>query len=448
MTKPVIGTVLNTVALTGLLALAALPSAANAQALPYVAPAAQFLGNAAGVGWTGVVGGAEAAANSVAQVATPAGPVSIPVSSKANLAASRIGSLAKGMLKLSPLGLFGVAMEALNNTPEWKCDILMQCTKPDPSGEWVYTYYQNYYCQKVWNGKTFYASSNFSGKMNCLYDGPNWVVGPLASSFSTKPANTKPPIPATDEDKANALADKINSDPATAAKAAKAMNDDMRKDPSLAAAAGGKLFEPTDPITTIAAPVTTPEKQISSRTIANPDGTTSTEKKYSTVTVSPQVSGSTIGTQEITFPQTQTIRTELVAPDGTTKTVSTETVTNPTSDVSNKPATPTGPIKIDEAGTPTSAEEPYQVPKTELEQTKTDAITQMTTATDPTTKDTAWKFSFAFPTGCSPIPMYLDVTVDMCQYQGMVHDLMSMVWIIATVFGVIAMFNRTFVGAA
>lgn len=50
-----------------------------------------------------------------------------------------------------------------------------------------------------------------------------------------------------------------------------------------------------------------------------------------------------------------------------------------------------------------------------------------------TGKDTAWKFSFTFPTGCTPLPVYLGVSLDPCQWQTKIHALMSMLWIFTTI---------------
>lgn len=49
-----------------------------------------------------------------------------------------------------------------------------------------------------------------------------------------------------------------------------------------------------------------------------------------------------------------------------------------------------------------------------------------------------WSWSFQFPTGCTPLVMAdFGVTINPCEWQSMIHDLMSMIWIISTFFGVL-----------
>lgn len=51
-------------------------------------------------------------------------------------------------------------------------------------------------------------------------------------------------------------------------------------------------------------------------------------------------------------------------------------------------------------------------------------------------------WSFALPTGCTPFNMGsgYGFSIDMCQYQSVIHDLMSLVWVMATVFGLYRLF--------
>lgn len=55
-----------------------------------------------------------------------------------------------------------------------------------------------------------------------------------------------------------------------------------------------------------------------------------------------------------------------------------------------------------------------------------------------------WSFTFALPTGCTPLVIEpLQVTLDVCQWQGIIHDLLSMVWLAVTVWCCVGMVGRT-----
>ena len=108
--------------------------------------------------------------------------------------------------------------------------------------------------------------------------------------------------------------------------------------------------------------------------------------------------------------------------------------------------------KIDETGTPVAADALTALAsgKGTLDQSKTDALTKVAEAGGASGKNTGWTFSFAFPSGCSPyvVSGFKDITIDMCQYQPQIHDLMSMIWAATAVFFCIGMVGRTMRGAA
>lgn len=55
----------------------------------------------------------------------------------------------------------------------------------------------------------------------------------------------------------------------------------------------------------------------------------------------------------------------------------------------------------------------------------------------------SWSFGFTLPSGCQPFPVFRGVVLNMCAYQPVIHDLMSLVWAAATVFCIIGMVGRT-----
>lgn len=52
-----------------------------------------------------------------------------------------------------------------------------------------------------------------------------------------------------------------------------------------------------------------------------------------------------------------------------------------------------------------------------------------------------WNWSFALPTGCTPVQMSgYDIQIDVCEFQPTIHDLMSFVWVLLTIYGLIRLF--------
>jgi hypothetical protein len=105
------------------------------------------------------------------------------------------------------------------------------------------------------------------------------------------------------------------------------------------------------------------------------------------------------------------------------------------------PTTP--PCKIDEGGTPTAPADDGAAIATGVFETARACIAAPLSCL-PTLPTLSW--GFAFPTGCSTIPLpafapYL-TEVDVCQFQGVFHDLMSVVWVMGGLFGAIGLFWR------
>lgn len=110
------------------------------------------------------------------------------------------------------------------------------------------------------------------------------------------------------------------------------------------------------------------------------------------------------------------------------------------------PGTPA--CKIDETGTPTVATglQDQKAGNDALDKATDDTKANITAVADPATKDTAWKFSFAFPTNCAPLVAWDGMSFDICRFQPMIHDILSMLWYGSTVFLVVGMVGRTMRG--
>lgn len=103
------------------------------------------------------------------------------------------------------------------------------------------------------------------------------------------------------------------------------------------------------------------------------------------------------------------------------------------------------PCKIDEAGTPTG-----DAFKDKLQKAVEDAGKETKAGIEKASglKADGWGFGFNFPAGCAPFRLTaLGVDVDVCRWQPMIHDLMSMVWLISTIGCCIYMVGATLRGA-
>lgn len=128
---------------------------------------------------------------------------------------------------------------------------------------------------------------------------------------------------------------------------------------------------------------------------------------------------------------------------------STGTSTPPTQEIITCGLPDTPPCKIDETGTPQAdpaktqeeIDSIYGQIKTCLQDIKTCL---------PALPDLSW--SFALPSGCSPLTfdtlVGTVIEIDMCQHQPTIHDLMSMLWAAAGLFGAVSLVARFSAGGA
>jgi len=98
------------------------------------------------------------------------------------------------------------------------------------------------------------------------------------------------------------------------------------------------------------------------------------------------------------------------------------------------------PCKIDETGTPTEAE-PLPDPD----------VLFAPLHDQPVVADPQWTWAFQFPSACSVLSVGTfggkAVSLDLCKYQGTIHSIMSMVWLMLTVFLCIGLVSRTLQGS-
>ena len=97
---------------------------------------------------------------------------------------------------------------------------------------------------------------------------------------------------------------------------------------------------------------------------------------------------------------------------------------------------------INEAGTP-DGKSAFDSANTGLDQNKDGWLAEISKVKDLTAP--GWTWTFQLPSGCSPLDVpAFNLTLDVCRFQPIIHDIMSMLWAIATVMGCALMvFNAT-----
>lgn len=110
---------------------------------------------------------------------------------------------------------------------------------------------------------------------------------------------------------------------------------------------------------------------------------------------------------------------------------------------------PSCTVKVDETGTPSfDADGINEV--VNYDDPVNDAIEKwedILKSNDPRSliDGNSWSWSFQLPTGCTPLTMDgYGIVINPCNWQSTIHDLMSMIWIISTFFGVLIIARETF----
>lgn len=158
-----------------------------------------------------------------------------------------------------------------------------------------------------------------------------------------------------------------------------------------------------------------------------------------TTTVQPKYDFEYPGDNTVTWDETDT----QTNPDGST--VTTTNPLPPKTEVCGLPGKPVCNVKVDETGTPQADTLPTDV-VADLSSKKAEWDQAIS---DPSAKwgpfpNISW--AFALPTNCGPIPLpafapYME-SADVCAFQPIFHDIMSVVWVLGSLFGAIATFWR------
>jgi len=110
------------------------------------------------------------------------------------------------------------------------------------------------------------------------------------------------------------------------------------------------------------------------------------------------------------------------------------------------PGQPKCNVKLDESGTPgtSTANNAFGNALGEINGTQSDlqgAIANIQNGNQLP----SWSWSFQLPAACSPLPLAAySMTIDVCEFQPVIHDLMSLLWVAAGIFGLLALAKSAF----
>lgn len=103
------------------------------------------------------------------------------------------------------------------------------------------------------------------------------------------------------------------------------------------------------------------------------------------------------------------------------------------------------PCKIDETGTPTETSGTFGQAGTDVDGAKDSWLGEIESA--KATEAPGWTWTFALPTGCTSLtlPAFSEFmgSIDVCQFQPMFHDVISVLWVVGAIFGCLTLVGRT-----
>ncbi len=93
--------------------------------------------------------------------------------------------------------------------------------------------------------------------------------------------------------------------------------------------------------------------------------------------------------------------------------------------------------RIDESGTP-SGQGDFDAANRGVDETREGWLAEITKAQE--LQVDGWTWTFQLPSGCTPLELpAFNMSLDVCRFQPVIHDIMSMVWLICTVMGCVWM---------
>lgn len=266
--------------------------------------------------------------------------------------------------------------------------------------------------------------SNYGYDYNCQYTmGPPYAPGStqVVQIYRRNQTSAPPPLvgqEVTEQQLADAIAQKSGW-PASS-RVGQAVADVTAREPA-----------PSFPATpTVTGPATSPGE---TKTKANPDGSTTT----TTTTHNHTYSGPTVNTTTTTVTSTC---------NGGSCNTTTETETpkldeQPFSMPCGVAGMPACAVKVDETGVPNATDVNADRLR-DLEEQNADWIEGLVAANP--FPDINWAFELPTACGVIPTPAFAPAVdgIDVCQFQPMFHELMTVVWMLGGLFGAISLFMR------
>lgn len=271
------------------------------------------------------------------------------------------------------------------------------------------------------NGKTYLGVSGSGATVVCVYNGSQFNL-----ISQSAPPQTPSFIPSSVQELEDAVAAK--SSWPTSSALARTMVDAIK-------AGETPVVEPQ----TITGPATSPGPSSSTHNATNNTTTVSATTNNHTY-VGPNITTTTVTNTSTINNTTQEVVSEQ-------ETTSTPVVPEP-----QKLEFPCGAaglapcaVKVDETGVPaaSSAGGSFDKGNTDMDKVKTDALAAINDAKEDDDLP-PWSWTFQLPTGCAPYPLAaFGLTLDVCQFRPVIHDIMSFLWLSAGVFGLLALFRSS-----
>ena len=106
------------------------------------------------------------------------------------------------------------------------------------------------------------------------------------------------------------------------------------------------------------------------------------------------------------------------------------------------PGTPPCKVSVDDSGMPPDGGDALKSESDGIDPERQSLLDKFDEISEWSLGD--WSWTFSLPTGCTPVDMFLGVEVNPCLWIDEIHDLMSVVWLLAGISGLFVIFSRAF----
>lgn len=255
-----------------------------------------------------------------------------------------------------------------------------------------------------------------------------WSANPGGNTYGAVRTKSVTPQPATVEEFEDAIAAK--SGWPTSSALARATVDAIKS---------GEALQ-VDP-QTVTGPATSPGPSSTTHNPTNDTTTVSATTHHYTYT-GPSVSISTVTNTSTVNNTTQEVISEQETTDNPVVPDSPAAEETPFTMPCGLVGMPACAVKVDESGTPSDGGTRFDGPGAGVDEQS--GILSGLLDTIEEWDIGSWTWTFALPTGCTPLETFLDVVIDPCQWMAEVHDIMSVLWILTGIAGLFVIYSRAF----